>query len=201
MSSRVSKQHGFTMLELVAVVAVSAVLAVMGLPLIEDYQQDYAATGVQHRLAESLAQARERAVSQGKTVYICASADGATCSADAWTQGWLVYQGTERKLPGDRVPAEAVIEHITNTATDYSLAVLDESSTTVSDIRFDARGFNAAAQRMVAVMCLPGEAALDAVTVERTGRVHLGKHSAADQKADSRFHATNVSKPRDCHSV
>jgi|GEM_PF-2509369 len=200
MNSRVSQERGFTILELVAVVAVSSALALMGLPLVKDYQQSYSTAGVSQRLAETLASARERAVSMGESVYICGSADGAHCSEDAWTQGWLVYQSAQRKLPGDEVPVEEIIEHFNHTADDYRLTVLDESLASVSDIRFDARGFNGAQQRVVAVMCGANtNVELDAVMVERTGRVRVGKNQFDQSAVNSA--KQDIEKHFDCNQA
>jgi type IV fimbrial biogenesis protein FimT len=200
MNSRVSQERGFTILELVAVVAVSSTLALMGLPLVKDYQQNYQTAGVPQQFAETLASARERAVSMGESVYICGSRDGSHCSEDAWTQGWLVYQSTERKLPGDEVPAAEIIEHFTHTGDDYSLTVMDENFTSLSDIRFDARGFNGAQQRVMAVMCgADANVELDAVMIERTGRVRVGKNQF-DQNAINSA-KQNIEKHFDCNQA
>jgi prepilin-type N-terminal cleavage/methylation domain-containing protein len=200
MNSRVSQERGFTILELVAVVAVSSVLALMGLPLVKDYQQSYSTAGVSQRLAETLASARERAVSMGESVYICGSRDGAHCSEDAWTQGWLVYQSAQRKLPGDEVPTEEIIEHFNHTTDDYRLTVMDESFDSVSDIRFDARGFNGAQQRVVAVMCGANtNVELDAVMVERTGRVRVGKNQFDQSAVNSA--KQDIEKHFDCNQA
>lgn len=200
MNSRVSQERGFTILELVAVVAVSSALALMGMPLIKDYQQSYNTAGVSQQFAETLASARERAVSMGESVYICGSSDGKHCSEDAWTQGWLVYQGAQRKLPGDEVPAEEIIEHFNHTSDDYRLTVLDESFASVSDIRFDARGFNGAQQRVVAVMCgADKNIELDAVMVERTGRVRVGKNQFDQGAVNSA--QQNIEKHFDCNQA
>lgn len=200
MRSRVSQERGFTILELVAVVAVSSILAVMGLPLIKDYQQSYQTAGVPQQFAETLASARERAVSMGESVYICGSRDGSHCSENAWTEGWLVYQSDQRKLPGEEVPADEIVEHFSHTGDDYRLTVLDENFASLSDIRFDERGFNGAEQRVVAVMCgeQPG-LELDAVMIERTGRVRVGKNQFDQQSMNSA--KQNIEKHFDCNQA
>jgi prepilin-type N-terminal cleavage/methylation domain-containing protein len=189
MCSRVSQERGFTILELVAVVAISSALAIMGLPLLKDFQENHRTAGVPHQFAETLAHARERAVSVGESVYICGSRDGIHCNEDAWAHGWLVYQSAERKLPGAEVPSHEIIEHVTRDSDNFRLRVLDESFASLDDIRFDSRGFNAAEQRLTAVVCrTSGNAEMDAVTVERTGRVRIGKSQLDQQKLSSAKH-------------
>lgn len=180
MSSPISKQRGFTMLELFSVVVVSGVLAAASAPLIKDFQGSYAAAGVQQKFAESLAQARERAVGAGQAIFVCGSDDGKTCATN-WAAGWLVYQGTQAKNPGEAVAAEDVIEHVRTSVSDFRLNVVDESQLSVSKIGFDNRGFNAAQQRFMALSCKPGgDMEHDAVFVERSGRVRIGKNSEAE---------------------
>lgn len=184
MKSPMTKQRGFTMLELFSVVVVSGVLAMAGLPLIKDYQRSHTAADTQQKFAESLAVARERAVGQGVSVFLCASADGETCSAD-WDAGWLVYQSLQKKLPGQAVPAEEVIQHIQITEASTEFKVFDESLEAISEIRFDSRGFNTASQRLMAMSCESG-ASGDAVFVERSGRVRIGKNTAEQENPSFR---------------
>lgn len=186
MNSPKSKQRGFTMLELFSVVVVSGVLAMAGMPLIKDYQRSHAAAGTQQKFAESLAVARERAVGAGVSVFLCASADGTTCSAD-WDNGWLVYQSSQKKLPGQSVPAEEIIQHIHIADSDAEFKVIDENLASVSEIRFDSRGFNTASQRLMAMSCESGASAEgDAVIVERSGRVRIGKQAGEQENPSFR---------------
>lgn len=185
MNNPQTKQRGFTLLELFSVVAVSSVLAIAGVPLIKDVQRSYAAADTQQKFAESLAVARERAVGSGVSVFVCASADGESCSS-AWDNGWLVYQGTQKKQPGESVPAEDIIEHIQVAESATQLKVVDESLLAISEIRFDSRGFNSANQRLMAMSCSAAASAKrDAVIVERSGRVRIGK--LADDSDNASF--------------
>jgi type IV fimbrial biogenesis protein FimT len=186
MNSSKSKQRGFTMLELFSVVMVSGVLAMAGVPLIKDFQRSHTAADTQQKFAESLAVARERAVGAGVSVFVCASADGATCSAD-WDSGWLVYQSSQKKRPGESVPAEEVIQHIEIADSDAEFKVLDENLASVTEIRFDSRGFNTASQRLMAMSCESGATAEgDAVIVERSGRVRIGKQLSEQESPSFR---------------
>lgn len=186
MSSRVSKQRGFTMLELFSVVVVSGVLAMAGMPLIKDYQRSHEAAGTQQKFAESLAAARERAVGGSSLVFVCGSADGTTCSSD-WTSGWLVYQSTARKMPGESVAAEEIVQRVEVADSEAELKVFDENFAAVAEISFDSRGFNTASQRFTAMSCESGSAAAtDAVFIERSGRVRIGKNTSTEENPSFR---------------
>lgn len=181
MSNSTSRQRGFTLLELFSVVAVSSVLAMAGIPLIEGFQRDHAAAGLQQTFAESLAVARERAVGTGTAVYLCGSADGTSCSSD-WNSGWLVYQGSQPKAPGQTVAEVDIIQHTRIEAVSADLKILDENLETVAAISFDSRGFNAASQRLMAMTCESGGALQSgAVFLERSGRVRVGKNTVAEE--------------------
>ena len=106
--------------------------------------------------------------------------DGESCSS-AWDNGWLVYQGIQKKQPGESVPAEDIIEHIQVAESATQLKVVDESLLAISEIRFDSRGFNSANQRLMAA----ASAKRDAVIVERSGRVRIGK--LADDSDNASF--------------
>lgn len=181
MNSSISKQRGFTLLEVFSVAVVSGVLAMAGMPMIEDYQRKHAGADLQQTFAESLAVARERAVGAGTAVYLCASADGATCSSD-WKAGWLVYQGAQPTSPGDAVAEGDIIAHVKIEEASAGLQVLDENLEAVAAISFDSRGFNAASQRLTAMTCEAG-GVLDAgaVFLERSGRVRVGKNTVAEE--------------------
>lgn len=177
MSSQKKSQSGFTFIEVASVMAVSGLLTVMGLPMVNQLQAESAASGAQQHFAEALAYARTHAVSQGKTVKVCGSSDGRVCSDNAWSQGWLVHQG-EQTL-GDPIAAVDIIStHQFDDAT-YAVKVYDEKWQAVNEIRFDTQGFNLAQQRLAATVCVPGAtSAMDAVLIERTGRVRLSTTSA-----------------------
>lgn len=184
MSNRKKAQAGFTFLEIVSVMAVSGVLATLGLPMVSQLQAQSAASGAQQVFAEALAQARSHAVAQGKTVKICGSRDGLVCSENAWSEGWLIHQGESSTSAA--IAEQDVIAAYQFEEADYELQVFDEKWQSVNEIRFDTQGFNLAEQRLAATLCQPGLAnKVDAVLVERTGRVRVGsagidqQHTAA----------------------
>ena len=183
MSKQESKQAGFTFLEIAGVMAVSGVLAAMGLPMVQQFQSQSAVSGAQNSFAESLAQARTFAVSQGTTVRVCGSVDGKACASNAWSEGWLVYSSDQSAVEGQVIAPENIVSHYQLGDSHYNVQVFDEQWQAVNEIRFDTQGFNLAQQRLAATVCLPGKhAQVDAVLVERTGRVRLS-NNASDKAA------------------
>ncbi len=85
-------QRGITLIELMATVAVFAILLAVGVPNLKDFYKNSLLTNAGNALTASLNLARIEAVKRGKRVTVCISADGATCASNGgWQQGWLVF--------------------------------------------------------------------------------------------------------------
>lgn len=194
MSIKRARQSGFTFIEVMAVMAASGLLAVMGLPMINDLKTQSAANGAQKMFAEALAQARTHAVSQGEVVSMCGSSDGRVCNSDSWSDGWLIYSGNDSSISSDKIISAYQFEDA-----NYALQVFDEKWQSVNQIQFDTQGFNLAQQRLAAAICVPGlDAKIDAVLVERTGRVRLSGNTSDGQAALTVINSTNSSAFDQC---
>ncbi len=84
--------RGFSLLELMVVLALTLVLAALGLPSYQGLLQRWALNHEAQALVDDLRHARAQAMARGQPVSICPSADGVVCSAHAdWGWGWLVF--------------------------------------------------------------------------------------------------------------
>lgn len=89
---------GFTLVELVATVAVLAIVLAMALPSFRALRERQQALAAFHSLTVALAAARMAAIQRGRPVTVCPSADGRHCRDDlAWDEGWLVYADPQRQ--------------------------------------------------------------------------------------------------------
>ena len=83
--------HGFTLVEVMVVVAVIAILATLAAPSFNDAILSNKLTGYANSFVSSAQLARSEAIKRGRTVKLCASADGTACAASGgWEQGWIV---------------------------------------------------------------------------------------------------------------
>ncbi len=89
---RRNKRHaGFTLIELMIVLAITGVLTAIALPSYMNYIVETRITGETNNFAIILKQARMYAVEYGEPASVCPSADGATCDGASWETGWIVF--------------------------------------------------------------------------------------------------------------
>lgn len=84
--------RGFTLLELMIGLLVSAILLVVAVPAFRSVLQQNRVASAVNSLVGALALARSDAVKRGVQVTICPSGGGTNCnSAAPWQNGWLVF--------------------------------------------------------------------------------------------------------------
>lgn len=77
-------------MELMVAVAIIAILATLAAPSFNDAILSNKLTGYANSFVSSAQLARSEAIKRGRTVKLCASADGAACASGGWEQGWIV---------------------------------------------------------------------------------------------------------------
>lgn len=100
--------HGFTLVETMSVLAVTAVLVTVAIPPMEDLVDASRVTAASSELLADLLLTRSEAIKRRTRVVICKSADGQRCTAaGGWQQGWIVFEDAN----GDalRGPAENLV--------------------------------------------------------------------------------------------
>jgi type IV fimbrial biogenesis protein FimT len=84
-------QSGVTLLELLAVLAVSAILLTIGIPSFASLIHSSHVTSATNELVGSLHLARAEAIKRGGRVVLCPSVTGVSCSGGEWHQGWVMF--------------------------------------------------------------------------------------------------------------
>lgn len=84
------RSHGFTLPELLAVLAILSVIAGLALPALGEALARHRLQATAEALREALGQARDTAVRRNHRTRVCASGNGHTCSPlGDWTLGWI----------------------------------------------------------------------------------------------------------------
>lgn len=85
-------QRGFTLIELMVTIAVLAIVVSIAAPSFTSMINNNRSVALGEELTGAFNLARSEAVKRGDRVSICASSDGASCSAaGTWNQGWIVF--------------------------------------------------------------------------------------------------------------
>ncbi len=85
-----TKSPGFTLVELMVVVAIAAILASLAAPAIRDMVTSHGLSSRAELFKTSLNFARTESVRHNSNVSLCPSQDGLTCGG-SWAEGWIVF--------------------------------------------------------------------------------------------------------------
>ena len=95
------RQAGFTLIEILTVLAVVAVLLAVGLPGFADTLARHRVRTAMHLVSTDLAMARNSAIMRRSPVVVCPRTAALRCSTDAdWAHGWIVFADPD----GNRQP-------------------------------------------------------------------------------------------------
>jgi type IV fimbrial biogenesis protein FimT len=130
---RRSKIQGFTLLELMVVIAIAGVLMAMALPSFQNTLRSNRLATTTNQLNAAIALARSEAIKSTQAAGLCPSADGTTCGAD-WNAGWLIWRDVNRDGTLANDATEPVLQYFANT---NKIALTATGATKFS---FDARG-------------------------------------------------------------
>lgn len=87
-----SWQRGFTIIELMMVVALVAVVSMFGIPMYNDFVARRQVNAYVAQITSSVQLARSEAMTTGRTAGLCGTSNGISCNNGAnWNQGWMVY--------------------------------------------------------------------------------------------------------------
>jgi type IV fimbrial biogenesis protein FimT len=106
------QSRGFSLVELVVSVSILATLCGLMAPSFTEMWLDSRRTAAVNGFIHSVFLARSTALTTGKTVTVCRSLDGHTCSHQTqdWQSGWMVFVDRDDDRPPARDAGETVLE-------------------------------------------------------------------------------------------
>lgn len=164
-----SKAKGFTLVELMTVVAIIAVLAVIAMPGFNDAMRSNRVATATNALLASVALARTEAIRSRARGVLCTSADGAACGGD-WNSGWLVWSDIDNS--GTVNGAETVVRYVQGNPT---LQVAGSANL----IAFDGRGRAVAGAQWVGIQPEGVTTPARCVTIRGTGQTRVAKEACS----------------------
>lgn len=87
-----ARQRGFTLIELIVVMVIIGIAAGIAIPSFRGFTNSTNATTAANDLVSALNLARSEAVTRGRNVTVCKSANQTACTTSGnWAQGWIVF--------------------------------------------------------------------------------------------------------------
>ena len=173
---------GFTLLELIVVLAVGSVLLSVTVPAMTGMLRTQRSISTVNALFTSLNLARSEAIKRNARAVMCKTADGVSCTTHGgWEQGWMVFHDTNNNAARD--PGEPVVQHQGPAAPGMRLS----GNTPVSNyVSYNALGTaklaSGAFQAGTFTLCPASASSTDVrqVVLSNTGRVRTQKGSVND---------------------
>ena len=149
-------QRGFTLVELMIAVAILALLLGVALPSFQEALTVHRISSYANDLHASAALARSEAIKRNRTVQLCASSNGTSCTG-SWGQGWIVNaNGT-------------IVSRHEGVSTGYSV------SGGVTTIEFQGTGTGATSTTLTICRADPVGSSERVLTITATGRASISK--------------------------
>lgn len=102
------RDAGFTLVELLVTVAISAVLLLVGVPKFSEVVRSLTLTTEANKFLAQIYLARSESIKRSGRAALCKSTDGGSCAnGGGWEQGWILYDDVDNN--GRRSMDEAIV--------------------------------------------------------------------------------------------
>ena len=168
---RLARERGFTLIELMITLAVFAALLAVMVPSYSDMTLGSKLRSQANDLVAGAVLARSEAIKRNQAVRMCVSADGASCIAGGWEQGWVVFHDADDD--GVLDVGETVLLRHQAAASGFKI------TGTVASVRFQGTGVGATQATLTACRATPSVGTQErVVNITATGRASVTKTNA-----------------------
>lgn len=155
------RSTGFTLIEMLVAISISAILLAIAVPSFSSANLSSRLRASSTDLMASASLARAEAVKRNGIVNLCPSADGVSCSAGGWEQGWIVI------APAKGVLAEKVVYRHDPLPSGYRMT----TNGGISLVRFQPTGVGATAATFTICRATPSVGTQErVVSIDAAGR-------------------------------
>lgn len=185
---------GFTIIELMVVIVISAILMMMAVPSYQGFIKRNNIQSLQSRVTAAVVTARSEAASRNAVATLCSSVDGERCGG-TWSDGWIVFVDNGEGAAGVaknsvREGDELLILSFSNVG-NYHVTLIDEQDDAVMPaFSFNSQGFSLDDKRALVTVCEPERDVKFArgIIIERSGRTMSTRDLSGDDGIhESRF--------------
>ena len=169
-------QSGFTLIELMITLAVFAALLTIVVPSYSDMTLGSKLRSQSNDLVAGALLARSEAIKRNAFVRMCVSADGASCIAGGWEQGWVVFHDVDDD--GVLDAGETVL--LRHQAAPFGFKITGTSA--VASVRFQPTGVGVTPAPAILTVCraTPSVGGQEReVTISLTGRASVKSTNTA----------------------
>lgn len=181
---KIKSPQGFTLLELIIVVAIVAILASVAAPSFDELIKNNSVKALEHELNTSITFARSEALTRQKPVSIaCVTSNSGGCKGD-WSEGWVVFVDDKSGDYADGVlnTDEEILLSKANNGKATALIKDPDANSTRDGITFNYKGYSMDDSRASVVVCASSKEAYYArgLVLERSGRLMRSKDTTGD---------------------